>query len=143
MTSRDERSARVPISQSGTRLRPQRSHARSSVESSAQFGAVWGVNGYTTLEQADEIGRRLNLGPGGRLLDVGTGRGWPGLHLAQTTGCTVVGTDMPIEGLAVAAQRARSEARAGLAVAVVAAAGAHQPFRAGSFDAVVLTDVLC
>jgi hypothetical protein len=49
---------------------------------------------------------------------------------------------MPIEGLAVAARRAHAEGAEGRA-AIVAAAGAHQPFRAESFDAVVLTDVLC
>ena len=138
MTSHDERSARAQFSER---------YATPSAEISQDIerrviGAVWGVNGYTTLNQADEIGRLLHLSPSRRLLDVGTGRGWPGLHLAQTTGCTVVGTDMPIEGLEVAAQRARSEGVNDRAV-VVAAAGAHQPFRAGSFDAVVLTDVLC
>jgi 2-polyprenyl-3-methyl-5-hydroxy-6-metoxy-1,4-benzoquinol methylase len=138
MSSRDERSARAQFSER---------YATPSADVSADIerrviGAVWGVNGYTTLEQADEIGRLLDLGPGRRLLDVGTGRGWPGLHLAQTTGCTVVGTDMPIVGLAVAVKRARAEGIEDRA-AMVSAAGAHQPFRAGSFDAVVLTDVLC
>jgi cyclopropane fatty-acyl-phospholipid synthase-like methyltransferase len=106
------------------------------------IGAVWGANGYTTVAQADELGRRLRLGPGSRLLDVGTGRGWPGLYLAKRTGCSFVGTDMPLEGLALAARRACQEGiddRAQL----VAAAGGAQPFRAGSFDAIVLTDVLC
>jgi hypothetical protein len=46
------------------------------------IGAVWGANGYTTLDQADELARRLALGPGRRVLDVGTGRGWPGLYFA-------------------------------------------------------------
>ena len=41
------------------------------------IGAAWGANGYTTVEQADELAWRLDLGPGGTLLDVGTGRGWP------------------------------------------------------------------
>jgi hypothetical protein len=49
---------------------------------------------------------------------------------------------MPLEGLALAAKRACREGiddRARL----VSAAGAAQPFRPGSFDAIVLTDVLC
>ena len=138
MTSHDERSARIQFSERYATPSAAVSH---DIERRV-IGAVWGVNGYTTLKQADKIGRLLHLGPGRRLLDVGTGRGWPGLHLAQTTGCTVVGTDMPIEGLEIAAQRARSDGVDDRAV-VVAAAGAHQPFRAGSFDAVVLTDVLC
>ena len=106
------------------------------------IGAVWGANGYTTVEQADELARRLDLGPGRTLLDVGTGRGWPGLYLAAKTGCNLVGTDMPLDALAAAARRARAESiddRVGL----IAAAGANQPFRPNSFDAIVHTDVLC
>lgn len=101
-----------------------------------------GANGYTTRAQAEELGRRLRLAPGRVLLDVGTGRGWPGLYLATTTGCAVVGTDMPIGALAGAAQRARTE-RVDTRAAFVAASGAAQPFRPRSFDAVVHTDVLC
>ena len=138
MTSHDQRSAHVQFSERYATPSAAVSH---DIECRV-IGAAWGANGYTTLEQADEIGRLLHLGPGRRLLDLGTGRGWPGLHLARSTGCTVVGTDMPIEGLEIAAHRARSEGVDDRAV-VVAAAGAHQPFRAGSFDAVVLTDVLC
>ena len=107
MTSHDERSARVQFSERYATPSAAVSH---DIERRV-IGAVWGVNGYTTLNQADEIGRLLHLGPSRLLLDVGTGRGWPGLHLAQTTGCTVVGTDMPIEGLEVAAQIARWSSR--------------------------------
>lgn len=106
------------------------------------LGASWGANGYTTVGQADELGRRLGLGPGMQLLDMGTGRGWPGLYLAVTTGCSVVGTDMPVDALAAATRRARREGIADR-VGVVAAIGGAQPFRPRSFDAVVLTDVLC
>jgi hypothetical protein len=73
MSSRDERAARAQFSER---------YATPSAEVEAEIerrviGAVWGVNGYTTLEQAGELGRLLDLGPGRRLLDVGTGRGGP------------------------------------------------------------------
>ncbi len=106
------------------------------------IGAVWGANGYTTVAQANELSRHLDLGPASRLLDLGTGCGWPGLYLAKQSGCSMVGTDMPVEGLAIAARRAGAEGM-DQRVSLVAAAGAAQPFRPASFDAIVLTDVLC
>ena len=99
-------------------------------------------NGYTTREQADELGQRLGLGPTDRLLDFGTGCGWPGLYLAGTTGCSVVGTDIPLEGLTHGVRRASSE-RLTARAALVAARGEALPFRRRSFDAIVHTDVLC
>ena len=108
----------------------------------AVIGADWGANGYTTVEEADELGRLLMLRDGMRLLDVGCGTGWPGLYLSAQTGCDVVGTDLPIEGLLAGRRRAgRKEVAGRLAFAVASAAGL--PFRKQSFDAIVHTDVLC
>jgi hypothetical protein len=106
------------------------------------IGGDWGANGFTTMAQADTLARELGLSAGDRLLDLGSGRGWPGLYLAATTGCQVVLTDLPVEGLRVAANRATSE---GLATRtnVVAAAASGLPFWPGSFDVVIHTDVLC
>jgi hypothetical protein len=70
------------------------------------IGGNWGANGYTTMDQADTLGRELRLSAGDHLLDLGTGRGWPGLFLAARTGCRIVLTDLPLEGLRVAANRA-------------------------------------
>jgi SAM-dependent methyltransferase len=103
------------------------------------IGGDWGANGYTTMAQADTLARELDLSAADRLLDLGTGRGWPGLYLATRTGCQVVLTDLPLEGLRVAANREGLAAR----TAVVAAAASALPFQAGSFDAVIHTDVLC
>jgi predicted O-methyltransferase YrrM len=106
------------------------------------IGGDWGANGFTTMAQADTLAHQLHLSPTDRLLDLGTGRGWPGLYLATTTGCQVVLTDLPLEGLRVAANRAAREdlaARTG----VVDAAASALPFKARSFDAVIHTDVLC
>jgi methylase of polypeptide subunit release factors len=138
VSCRDERNAR---SQFGERYAVPTGDANDRIERSV-IGAVWGANGYTTIDQADELGRQLDLAPGRRLLDVGTGRGWPGVYLAARTGCLLFGTDMPLGALALAARRARVE---GIddRVALVAAGGADQPFRRGSFDAIVHTDVLC
>jgi ubiquinone/menaquinone biosynthesis C-methylase UbiE len=94
------------------------------------------------MEQADELGRRLALGRDSTLLDVGAGRGWPGLHLGATTGCSVVLADIPLDGLIFAAERIGAERLDSRAWCVNASARAL-PFRARSFDAIVHTDVLC
>jgi 2-polyprenyl-3-methyl-5-hydroxy-6-metoxy-1,4-benzoquinol methylase len=106
------------------------------------IGGDWGANGFTTMTQADTLARELGLSATDRLLDLGTGRGWPGLYLAARTGCAVVLTDLPLEGLRVAADRAASEALTAGA-GVVAAAASGLPFRAGSLDVIIHTNVLC
>ncbi len=105
------------------------------------FGADTGVVGYTTIEQADTLARELALLPGMRLLDVGAGQGWPGLHLARVSGCDVVLTDVPASAMRSASRRAERQ-RLGARCAFVMASGAALPFRPSTFDAAVHTDVL-
>jgi cyclopropane fatty-acyl-phospholipid synthase-like methyltransferase len=106
------------------------------------LGADYGSTGYTTRAQADRLGRDLGLAPGVRLADLGAGSGWPGLYLAGQSGCHVVGTDLPVDGLVRARSRSIEDGVADLASYVVAT-GRRQPFRPSIFDAVVHTDVLC
>jgi ubiquinone/menaquinone biosynthesis C-methylase UbiE len=106
------------------------------------IGSDFGADGYTTVEQADELARRLELRPGRRLLDLGCGSGWPGLYLSMQTGCRVVLSDVPLDGLRRARGRAVRE-QLGARCVVVVASGPHLPFAGESFDAVVHTDVLC
>ena len=138
MTVKDELQARALFQERyGNRPSPAACQIEQRV-----IGGDWGANGFTTMAQADALARGLGLSAGDRLLDLGTGRGWPGLYLAARTGCRVVLADLPLEGLRVAADRAVEE---GLAArtGVVASAASGLPFRAGSFDAVIHTDVLC
>jgi ubiquinone/menaquinone biosynthesis C-methylase UbiE len=138
MTVRDEQQARALFQQRyGNCPSPTARRIEQRV-----IGGDWGANGYTTMTQADALAAGLGLSAGDRLLDLGTGRGWPGLYLAARTGCRVVLADLPLEGLRVAADRAAAEGLAAR-VGVVVAAASGLPFCAGSFDAVIHTDVLC
>ena len=106
------------------------------------LGCDYGGTSWTTRDEAVRILALLGLEPGGRLLDVGSGSGWPALYLAQLAGCDVVLTDTPLTGLQMAIGRAKSdglERRCG----VLAADGAALPFREGVFDAINHSDVLC
>ena len=105
-------------------------------------GCDYGSTGNTTRAEAEQVARLLQLAPGARLLDVGGGSGWPGLYLAQRTGCELVVVDIPVASLRIARERAAAD---GLAqrCEVVAADGAALPFRDASFDAVNHSDLLC
>jgi 2-polyprenyl-3-methyl-5-hydroxy-6-metoxy-1,4-benzoquinol methylase len=107
----------------------------------AVLGSDYGANGYTALTQAEVLIRVLALRPGERLLDIGSGCGWPGLYLGARTGCEVVVTDLPVHGMRRAQERISSD---GLrSASAVVSTARHLPFRAESFDAIVHTDVLC
>ncbi|MGH2825985.1 MAG: SAM-dependent methyltransferase [Actinomycetota bacterium] len=105
------------------------------------IGEAWGANGFTTVAEAEELGHRLDLSTDSRLLDVGSGCGWPGLFLARQTGCEVVVTDLPTEGLEMATRRAKVEGVNFLGA--VASSARHFAFAKSSFDAIVHVDVLC
>lgn len=103
------------------------------------LGTRAGVRGFTTLAQADALVAALALSASSLLLDVGAGRGWPGLYIAQAVGCPVILTDIPRAALASARSRAAAlqiDARAAQASAT------HLPFAPDTFDGVVNTDVL-
>lgn len=96
------------------------------------------ANGYTTPEQADAVADTLALGPKDRLLDLGGGRGWPGMRIAERSGCRLVTTELPWEAL-----RAARDVAPRVNGWVVAADGRRLPFRDAVFDAIVHADVLC
>jgi SAM-dependent methyltransferase len=116
------------------------SSALNAVEMEA-IGAVVGANGYTTVAQAERLLEVLRLKPESRLLDVGAGRGWPGLYLSERSGCRAVITDLPRPAIASARARAEDLGLPGRCHFALAS-GSPLPFRQASFDAVVHTDTL-
>ena len=111
-----------------------RAKAALRIEEAALSQTV-GLNGYTTTEEAQTPCEHLDLAPAATLLDVGAGRGWPGSHVARTSGCRLVSTDMPWDALLAAKMRRGTE--------VVAAQGGALPFPGDTFDAIVHADVFC
>jgi SAM-dependent methyltransferase len=118
-----------------------RSDAMRDLERSV-YGCDYGGNGGTTRVEAERIARLLELHPGAKLLDVGAGSGWPGLYLAQLTGCDVVMVDLPLAALRIARERAAADGLVERCGAIVAD-GAALPFRDASFDALNHSEVLC
>lgn len=106
------------------------------------LGSDYQANGYTTMAQAVALGRALDLGPGRRLLDVGAGCGWPGLHLAKTLGCEVISVDVVGEGTIASRDGAIIDGLAGRSWSIQASA-TSLPLRPRSVDAVVHSDVMC
>lgn len=108
----------------------------------AALGSDYGGSGFTTIAQADLLASSLEVGAGDQVLDLGSGCGWPGLHIAARTGCDVVLADLTVSGMRRGLVRARND---GLSAQVraVAASARELPFRPDSFDAMVHTDVLC
>ncbi len=105
-------------------------------------GCDYGASSWTTRSEADRMAVLLELRPGSRLLDVGSGSGWPGLYLSRTTGCDLALVDLPVFGLKVAQTRRMKETSNSSDWLVLADAAAL-PFAHASFDAICHADLLC
>lgn len=108
----------------------------------AVLGHAVGLNGFTTVAQAEALRDVLPVTAGGRLLEVGCGYGWPGFHVARRHACDLVGSDVPLDALR-DAQANAGVRRLGDRARFVAADGRALPFRSAVFDAVVHADTLC
>jgi ubiquinone/menaquinone biosynthesis C-methylase UbiE len=106
------------------------------------FREACGSEGYLTTAQASTLARALRVTKQQLVLDLGSGRGWPGRRIAEITGCDVVFADLPRRELLDALARSSREGLSARTNAVVAD-GAALPFRSRSFDAIVHADVMC
>jgi SAM-dependent methyltransferase len=108
----------------------------------AVCGCDYGSTSWTTRAEAGRLAQMLALAPGRSFLDIGSGSGWPALYLARITGCNATLTDVPVEGLVLAAKRAAADG-VGESCRCVAGNAIALPFAGGTFDAIGHSDVLC
>jgi ubiquinone/menaquinone biosynthesis C-methylase UbiE len=123
-------------------------HAQSPTQR-AIFRAVYGDDypeevvplSYVTLSLLRRIAQEVALGPGKTLIDLGCGRGGPGLWMARATGATLVGVDLSSVAVEHASRRAKAFGVVGRAQFAVGDLTAL-PFADSSFDAAMSVDVL-
>ena len=89
----------------------------------AEYPAELAPYSYTTRSELARFAAEVRVGPGELLVDVGSGRGGPGLWVAATTGAGYVAVDIAVEGLAEVKRRA---ARLGLGDRVDALEGSFE-----------------
>ena len=106
------------------------------------LGSDYGGTSWTTKSQADDIIESLQLDERSRLLEVGSGSGWPGLYLARHSGCNVTLLDLPMIALKHAADRATSD-NISNQVSLVNSDASAMPFDDAAFPAISHSDVLC
>lgn len=109
------------------------------------MGYYTGAEDPATIAEATDglarlAGRRLGLGPGHHLLDIGCGMGQPALLLAEETGCSVVGADAS-PGMIAAGRRQAARSSAADRVSFRRADATELPFPARSFDRALLLEV--
>ena len=106
------------------------------------LGSDYGGTSWTTRSQVDSVFSQLELTTDSRLLEVGSGSGWPALFLSQQSGCQATLLDIPLIALEHASKRATDDGLAGQAT-FVNASGLALPFADGVFDRLSQSDVLC
>lgn len=107
------------------------------------LGHEVGTSGFTTVEQAARLSGALQMSPGKWLLDLGAGRGWPGSHIAVSTRCHVVSSDISDKPLREAGCYARARGVAPEHILAVSFDGRALPFAPGTFDGISHADVFC
>lgn len=105
------------------------------------YGYWEGPDDNSSFEEAAErlteiMIRKLDVGPGNQVLDLGCGRGKPAIQLARATGAKVIGISVSANDVKTASELAQSEGLSQL-VSFQLADAMNLPFPAESFDAVL------
>lgn len=100
-----------------------------------------GQQSFATLPYFDEMVLRLGMGPGVRVLDVGSGSGGPSVYMATRSGCHMTGLEVNEVGVEVATRLAATS-DLGDRIEFVQADGMSMPFDDASFGIVISMNVL-
>lgn len=100
-----------------------------------------GQHSFVTPAYFDRFSRQLGIGPGTRVLDLGSGTGGPAVHIASQTGCRMTGLEVNAVGVEMA-RRIAAGAGTGDLVDFVQADGMDMPFADGTFDVVISMNVM-
>jgi sarcosine/dimethylglycine N-methyltransferase len=103
-------------------------------------GEYVGQESFMSADEVLALARASGVKDGAWVLDLCCGRGGPALHLAQHTGCQIVGIDRSPEAIALARAAATRRGLGRLTTFLVA--DAASPPLGGVFDAVVLYETM-
>jgi ubiquinone/menaquinone biosynthesis C-methylase UbiE len=107
------------------------------------YGQDFGQTSWVTTEESAEIPRLLGLAADSLALEIGCGSGDYALHVAETTGCSIVGVDINEAGV-LNGNRLAEARRIGARVRFEHCDVSKElPFENASFDAAFANDVLC
>ena len=107
------------------------------------YGEDFGQTSWVTTQESNEIPRLLDLQSDSFVLEIGSGSGGYALHLAEKTGCRIVGLDINEFGVRNANQLALARGMGSQVRFEKADVSKKLSFSDGAFDAVFSNDVLC
>jgi len=107
------------------------------------YGEDLGQSSWLTAREWLEFADHLGIGPGSRVLEVGSGSGGPALYLAGARECRITGVDINEHGVRNARALARSRGLSDRVHFEIVDAGRPLPFPDSCFDAIVSNDAMC
>jgi SAM-dependent methyltransferase len=109
----------------------------------ATYGDDLGQTSWVLREESRQIPRALGVTIGSRVLEIGCGSGGYALHLAATTGCSILGIDINQAGINNANSLARERNLSDRAEFQECDVARPLPFAGSAFAAAFANDVLC
>jgi SAM-dependent methyltransferase len=107
------------------------------------YGHDLGQTSWVSSEESAEIMRQLEISAASHVLEIGCGSGRYAIHVAEKTGCRVLGIDINAPGIHNANQLAAAQNLSERARFEICDVSKQLPFADSAFDSVFSNDVLC